>query len=104
MSSAENVISIKVLDRVYKIRCPTDQVQALQEAANYLDENMEKIRQAGPTASVDRLAVVAALNIAHELMLSKKQKNESVDTLNERIQNLHLRIQNFINTDAEINV
>ncbi len=102
MTRTENVISIKILDRTYKIKCPLEQAQALQEAAHLVDEQMQKMRQTGNMTSIDRLAVVVALNISHELMILKKQKNQYIDEMNERILDLQQRIQKVVNTDEEV--
>lgn len=98
--SSDNVVSIKILDRSYQIKCTPDEVQALQESANYVDEQMRKMRHSGNSTSTDRIAVVTALNICHELMLLKKQKSSYIDVMNRRIQDLQHRIQNFL-TSAE---
>lgn len=101
---SEPVISVKVFDRTYKIKCRPEQAQELQDSARYLDEQMKKIMQSGNITSIDRVAIVAALNICHELMLFKKQKNEVIESMHLRIQELHHRIQNFLATDEKVAV
>ncbi len=90
--SQENIVTIKILDRLYKIKCGAKDAHDLQESAQYVDEQMRKIRQSGPTSSTDRMAVVAALNIYNELLQLKKQKNQCIDLMNQRIVELHRRI------------
>lgn len=104
MKETNHVIAIKILDRTYKIKCPPDQAQELMEAARNLDEQMKKIQHAGNITSVDRIAIVAALNIGHELMVIKKQKSDTIDSMHTRIQDLQHRIQNFLATEEEIAV
>lgn len=101
---SESVIAVKVLDRTYKIKCRPEQAQELQESARYLDEQMKKIMQSSNINSVDRVAIVAALNICHELMLMKKQKNDVIESMHKRIADLHQRIQNFLSTDEKVAV
>ena len=100
----QNLISIKILDRNYQIKCPSDQAQALQEAATYVEEEMRKIRQTVNINSIERIAVVTALNICHELMQLRKQKNSYIDNMDQRIQDLQCRIENFLETDKELAV
>lgn len=105
MSKAEdNILSVTILDRSYKIKCPPDQAQELQQSAHYVDEQMRKIQQAGNINSTERVAIVTALNIYHELMQLQKQKNNYIDVMNQRIQDLQHRIENFLATSEEIAV
>ena len=92
--SQENIVTIKILDRLYKIKCTAKDAIDLQESAHYVDEQMRKIRQAGHITSTDRMAVVAALNICKELMdLKKERKIQCVDAMNQRIIDIQQRIE-----------
>ncbi|QLH42571.1 MAG: cell division protein ZapA [Coxiellaceae bacterium] len=73
MSDANNSITVKILGKEYKIKCPPEKVAELQESAHYLDKMMQEIRDSGAVLSVDRIAVLAALNISHEMLILKKQ-------------------------------
>lgn len=98
----QNLVFIEILDRSYHIKCPSDQTQALQEAATYVEEEMKKMRQTTNIKSMESIAVVTALNICHELMQLRQQKNNYVDIINQRIQDLQRRIENFLETNEEI--
>ena len=91
--SQENIVTIKILDRLYKIKCTAKDAIDLQEAAQHVDEQMRKIRQSGHITSLDRMAVVAALNIYNELLQIKRQKNQCIDAMNQRIIDLQRRIE-----------
>lgn len=102
MNDGDNIISVTILDRSYKIKCPRDQAQALQESARMVDEQMRKLRQSSNLTSIDRIAVVTALNICHELMNLKRQKTSQIDTMDQRLKNLQARIQEFLALDEEV--
>lgn len=102
MSDSNNIISINILDRTYKIKCPPDEAQELQEAARHIDEQMRKMRQSGGPTSTDRVAVVVALNAYHELMMLQKQKNNYIDNMHQRIKDIQKKIDNFLTTDEEV--
>ena len=75
-----NVITIKVLDREYTVGCPADQVESLQAAAKLLDKQMRDIQGHNKTVSLERIAVLAGLNIAHDLhLLSENRKHTDAD-------------------------
>ncbi|MBL8378327.1 MAG: cell division protein ZapA [Burkholderiales bacterium] len=64
-------IDVSILDRQYRVACPDDERDSLMAAVAYLDQKMRDIKAAGKIAGVDRIAVMAALNIAHELLAAK---------------------------------
>ena len=104
MSNAEHVIAISIMDRTYQIKCPQEEAAQLQESAKYLNAEMRKISQSSQSSNTERLAIVAALNIAHELMMFKNQKNAYIDVMHEQIKSLQYRIQKFLGTKEEVAV
>jgi len=64
-------LNVNILDREFRVACPEDERAELQDAVAYLDKKMREIRDAGKIASVERIAIMAALNIAHELLTTK---------------------------------
>lgn len=100
----DHIVSIKILDRTYQVKCPPDEIAQLQESATYLDEQMRKMRHTGASTvnSVERLAVVAALNLCRELTMYKKQNNTYIDVVHDQIKLLQTRIQKFLETKEEV--
>ena len=70
-SADAKTIEISILGRNYKIACEDDEREALMQAVSYLDGKMGEIKKAGKVSGTDRIAVMAALNIAHELLSLK---------------------------------
>lgn len=71
MADGAKTIEINILGRGYKIACEDGEREALLEAVAYLDGKMGEIKKAGKVNGTDRIAVMAALNIAHELLSMK---------------------------------
>ena len=71
MSEAIKTLDIKLLDRELRVACPEDERGELLDAVAYLDKKMRDIRDGGKVASVERIALMAALNITHELLKTK---------------------------------
>ncbi len=65
-------LDVHILGRDYKVACKEHERAELQEAVAFLDGRMREIREAGKTAGVDRIAVMAALNIANELLRARR--------------------------------
>ncbi len=68
MTNTSKTMEIKLLDRELRVACPEEERDELLEAVAYLDKRMREIRDAGKIASVERIALMAALNITHELL------------------------------------
>ena len=69
MSSEKNKpLDVTILDREFRVACPDDERDELLDAVAYLDKNMREIRDAGKITSVERIAIMAGLNVAHELL------------------------------------
>ena len=71
MADSAKTIEISILGRNYKIACEEGEREALMEAVAYLDGKMGEIKHAGKVSGTDRIAVMAALNIAHEFLSTK---------------------------------
>ena len=68
-------VSVRLLDREYQVACPMDERSDLLDSAEYLDGKMREIRDTGKVVGLDRIAVIAALNIANELIKQRKNGN-----------------------------
>lgn len=74
MSEPNPLIKVQILGKEYPISCPEEEQHDLLIAARYLDEKMRQIRNTGRVIGTERIAVMAALNIAHELLQAHRQK------------------------------
>lgn len=71
--SANHPVTIRILDREYTVGCEPDERDSLMAAAKLLDGKMREIRGNNRMAALDRVAVLAALNLAHELQLLRHE-------------------------------
>lgn len=62
-----NRVYVTILDKDYQIACPPEEREALHDAADELDQRMRAIRNTGSVIGLERIAVMAALNLCHEL-------------------------------------
>ncbi|ETN93711.1 Z ring-associated protein ZapA [Gammaproteobacteria bacterium MOLA455] len=65
-------LTIRILDKDYQVNCKPDERDALILSASLLDEKMEEIRRSSHIIGVERIAVMAALNLAHDLIRSEQ--------------------------------
>ncbi len=80
MSEAAKPVSVTILEKEYLIACTEEERELLNDAANLLNDKMQEVKTSGKIIGSERVAVLAALNIAHE-MLAYKKENEGY-TLN----------------------
>lgn len=92
MSDQPHSVSIRIMDKEFRIACPEEEHDALLASAHMLNMKMKEIRDSG-IIGPDRIAIMAALNIAHELMQHKNQRDTYVRSMSGRIQTLQSRIE-----------
>jgi len=71
MSTKKNTLDVTIMGRTYKVACSDEEREDLLSAVSLLDRKMSEIKVTGKVASAERIAVMAALNIANELLGSK---------------------------------
>lgn len=79
MSAEPEQISVRILDREYRVLCTPDEKKGLVEAALQLDQRMRDIRNAGKLSSVEKIAVMCALNLVDELNTASKQQRDRAE-------------------------
>lgn len=98
--SANEPVSIRLLDREYTVGCEPGERDSLLSAAKLLDSKMREIRGNNRMAALDRVAVLAALNFAHELQ-QMRGDNEGRDRELERtLGDLHRKLDGLLDTPA----
>jgi cell division protein ZapA len=70
-------VQVKILDKDYQVNCPPSDQEALMKSARYLDENMRKIKGRGNIHGTEKIAVMAALNITHDMLRKNRLINET---------------------------
>ncbi|MBI2791460.1 MAG: cell division protein ZapA [Gammaproteobacteria bacterium] len=96
MSIGENGFCVRILEKEFRVACPKNQEVALREAAQYLDKQMRLIRQSGRVIGLERIAVMAALNISNELLSLKNTAFEPDEAFAERLKLLQEKIDNVL--------
>jgi cell division protein ZapA len=100
MTQAKSV-TVHILDKEYCIACPANERSNLEEAARYLDGKMRDIRAGGKVIGADRIAVMAALNISHDLLHKKQQLDEDAEQTRETVRDLLERVDEVLATHPD---
>ncbi len=89
-------VLVSILGKEYRIACPPEDKEGLRVSAAYVDEKMRELRSRGRTLGIENVAVMAALNIAHEMLVEKKDEQASVvfePTVNDRLRQLNQKVE-----------
>ncbi|HEX6592217.1 MAG TPA: cell division protein ZapA [Moraxellaceae bacterium] len=80
MSTDTSTLEVFILDKSYRINCPENEQESLRSSAQYLDRKMRDIRSSGKVIGLERIAVIAALNITHELLNASRHMDSQSDS------------------------
>ena len=100
MSSTSEPVNIRVLDREYTVGCEPDERDSLLAAAKLLDQKMREIRGSNRMAAIDRVAVLAALNLAHELQQVRGEGEGRDRELSRTLNDLRRRLDDLFDVTA----
>ena len=93
VAGAAKSIEVTVLGRNYTVACGDSERDALLQAVAYLDGKMAEIKKAGKVAGTERIAVTAALNIAHELLSMRLGEGFDVGEARRRIGDIEAKLE-----------
>tara|TARA_R110001592_G_scaffold356278_1_gene657778 strand:+ start:29883 stop:30191 length:309 start_codon:yes stop_codon:yes gene_type:complete len=88
---SQQTVNIRILDKEYQVSCPPEERNALLQSAKALDEKMRTIRNSGSVIGLERIAVMAALNLTYELSKMEVQSasqgasNEALTALDKKV-------------------
>lgn len=81
-------LDVTIMGRSYRVNCADSEREALLQAVAYLDQRMNEIKSSGKIGSVERIAVMAALNVTHEFLSTKVTGGFDIATLKRRIDSM----------------
>lgn len=87
----QNSLSIIILDKEYRVACPPGEQESLRASANELNRKLTEIKAKGAVIGTERIAIMAALNLCHEMLTGKTIQAENAE-LNTRIESLSDKI------------
>ncbi|HEU4780590.1 MAG TPA: cell division protein ZapA [Steroidobacteraceae bacterium] len=94
MSENESAtVTVRILEKEYFVSCPQDERADLLSSAEYLNKKMREIRDTGKVVGADRIAVMAALNMANELLRLRRQETEIQGAVTGRVKNMRERVE-----------
>lgn len=102
MNKPNQPVIVRILGKEYKVACEAGEEDELLASARYLDNRMREIRNTGKVIGSERIAVITALNIAHELLARPKEPVAISETADNRLRQLRERIEGELNESNQL--
>lgn len=97
-------VAVKILDKEYQISCPPSEQEALLKSARHLDENMRKIKSRGNIHGLEKISVMAALNITHEMLSKNRLLNETRHNTVQQLKFLEDKIDHALLANRQLEI
>ncbi len=104
MSKDIEMVTVNILDRPYQVACPHDEREALEASAKHLDNQMRTIRSKGKVIGLERIAVMAALNITHDMLQKSDQVDQGGQKASEHVRRLNTKLDKAINFYRQLEI
>jgi len=108
-SAAENgdgnsmtTLDVKILDKDLQVACPADQQAALLKAATLFDKKMRQIQNSGKVIGIERIALIAGLNMAHDF-LQAEERAEGKETAR-LLKKMHRKLDNALQNAQQLEI
>lgn len=102
MSDKINTLSVTILDRELRVACPDNERDELLDAVAYLNRKMVEIRDTGKIINAERIAIMAALNISHELLCMKVGRGVDLGDLTRRMSSMQTAIDQALSEQDKL--
>jgi cell division protein ZapA len=97
-------VTVRILEKEYQVACPAEERADLLASAELLNRRMREIRDSGKVVGLDRVAVMAALNLANDLIKTKGQDQELKDIVGLRIKALRERLDSALGPAKQLSL
>ncbi len=97
-------VSVTISGKEYQIACPESEKSALIASAKMLNDNMEDIRATGKVVGLDRIAVMAALNLANDLIKLQNTEDNGAEDTNKKLMQMKEKVNAFLDEDRQLDL
>jgi cell division protein ZapA len=93
MSDRNVRVSVRILEKEYQVACLPEERSELLDSAEFLNNKMREIRDGGNIVGLDRIAVVAALNLSHELLKLRNRGDAAEGDVGRKVRQMRERVE-----------
>ena len=102
MSAESKGLDVTIMGREFRVACPEDEQPELLASVEYLDKKMREIRDTGKVIGIERIAIMAALNIAHEFLTTRVAANFDIGEFKRRISTMEASLEQAMSEQDEL--
>jgi cell division protein ZapA len=95
-------LSVRILEKEYIVACAAEERTDLLDSAEFLNSRMREIRDSGKIVGLDRIAVMAALNLAHEVITLRARETGSEQELGHRLKSMRERVESSLQKGQQL--
>lgn len=95
-------VSVRILEKEYQFACPANERNDLLNAAEFLNAKMRQIRDSGKVVGLDRISVMAALNLANELLKTRSQEELLDSNVGLRVRSMRERVESALEAGKQL--
>jgi cell division protein ZapA len=95
-------VSVRILEKEYQFACPASERNDLLNAAEFLNAKMRQIRDSGKVVGLDRISVMAALNLANELLKTRSREELMDSSVELRVKNMRERVESALEAGKQL--
>ena len=95
-------VSVRILEKEYQFACPAEEKNDLIRSAEYLNARMKQIRDSGNVVGTDRIAVMAALNLANDLLKGRVRDQSLEANVGTRLKTLRERVESALEDGKQL--
>lgn len=95
-------LQINVMGRELRVACPEDEQKSLLEAVEFLNRKMQEIKGSGKAIGLERIAIMAALNIAHEFLSTKVGNGFDIAEIRRRMAGMETALDQAMSDQNEL--
>ncbi len=104
MNNPHAQVSVRILDKEYQVACPASERTDLLDSAEVLNSKMLEIRDSGRVVGLDRIAVMAALNMANDLIHAQARDRLLDGDLSGRLKNISDRVETALGGSQQLDL
>jgi cell division protein ZapA len=104
MTEQSAQVSVRILDKEYQVACPASERTNLLDSAEILNNKMREIRDNGRIVGLDRIAVMAALNMANDLIQANARDQELEGGISDRLKIISDRVDNVLSASQQLDL
>lgn len=97
-------VSVRILEKEYQVSCPANERADLLDSAEILNAKMREIRDSGKVVGLDRIAVMAALNMANDLLHAQEKDKSLEGDVSQRLKLLSDRVESVLGTSRQLDL